>query len=108
MACKGRLTKQGGVRKNWLTRWFVLDLVQRTLCYYGDESEASLKGTIALGDISCAVHPYSNSDKGHRQFDIVTAARTYHIQAADAKTMQAWLDLINLVCAGSSAADSSD
>lgn len=58
---KGALTKQGGIRKNWLDRWFVLNLATRTLKYYTDKSESQQKGVINVMDIVMAVRDNSVS-----------------------------------------------
>ena len=47
---KGFLTKEGGFRKNWLERWFVLDLNHSTLTYYTDMKLSQMKGGIKLAD----------------------------------------------------------
>lgn len=46
--CKGFLTKLGAKRKNWLDRWFVLDLQTKILSYYTDMSETKLKGEVPI------------------------------------------------------------
>ena len=44
MYIKGALTKQGGIRKNWLERWFVLNMATGKLTYFSDRTESQQKG----------------------------------------------------------------
>ena len=38
---------QGGMRKNWLERWFVLDLNCGTIAYYTDMKLSQMKGGVS-------------------------------------------------------------
>lgn len=98
MFMKGALTKQGGIRKNWLDRWFVLNLATRTLKYYTDKSESQQKGVINVMDIVMAVHPQGELGS---KFSIVTnTGRTYHLSATSVPIMDAWITGINGVSPG--------
>eukprot|EP00039_Didymoeca_costata_P018213 m.332609 g.332609 ORF g.332609 m.332609 type:complete len:283 (-) comp16968_c0_seq1:77-925(-) len=99
LTCKGYLTKQGSKRKNWLERWFVMDLKKGNLCYYAsmEETAASLKGEILLSDITQAIRLVTDADKGSNKFSIVTRGRTYNVQADTHNTMMVWMEIINAV-----------
>ena len=46
--CKGYLTKKGDIRRNWKKRWFSLSLIEMSITYYTDDTEAVQKGLIIL------------------------------------------------------------
>ncbi len=53
---EGSFFKKGHVFKNWRQRFFVLDMVEKTLNYYSDEEKVSNKGklpSLALDCYSC-------------------------------------------------------
>lgn len=102
LVIKGHLTKQGSVRKNWLERWFVLDIRKGTLTYYAtmNEDPANCKGEILLKDITRAIHLVSEAQKGSHKFSIITKGRTYNVQADTHNAMRVWMEAVNAVGSG--------
>jgi hypothetical protein len=86
----GYLTKQGGQRKNWKSRWFVLSNVQ--LDYYVDNKpKSALKGVIVLRN--AAVRVATELKRSHT-IAVVTSDRVYYISAESEPSCTAWLNAI--------------
>jgi hypothetical protein len=86
----GYLTKQGGQRKNWKSRWFVLSNAQ--LDYYIDNKpKSALKGVIILK--GAAVRVATELKRSHT-IAVVTADRVYYISAENEPSCTAWLNAI--------------
>eukprot|EP01052_Picozoa_sp_SAG31_P013800 SAG31_NODE_840_length_11596_cov_3.056623_3_plen_384_part_00 len=74
----GWLQKQGGVRKNWLKRYFVFDpeVHSNFIAYYEDYYQRSCKGKIYLNDVidaRCSTAPTAVK----HEFEISTSKRVY-------------------------------
>jgi len=90
---KGYLVKQGGGRKAWQKRWFVLKT--NFVCYYKDnKSLLHPQGVIDLADSSVRLTPY-DSIKKKFCFEIVTPTRTYYAQGTDDKETTEWIKAID-------------
>ena len=87
------------MRKNWLERWFVLDLRSGRLTYYADMTEQSIKGEMSLRDITSALHltPADTKEASARTFSIITVGRTFNVRAETAAVMYVWIEAINMV-----------
>jgi len=84
---EGWLTKKGGNRRNWQTRWFVLKSPE--LSYYKNKKDAKPKGVILLG--GAKVKP-----SNHKQycFGVSLHERTYLMVAKDEKEKEDWMHAI--------------
>ncbi|ELR12396.1 PH domain containing protein [Acanthamoeba castellanii str. Neff] len=84
---QGWLTKKGGQRRNWKTRWCVLKTNE--FSYYTNKKDAKPKGTIVLSGIT--VKPSS-----HKEFcfGISTTERTYLMAGKDATEQEEWVTAI--------------
>lgn len=87
----GHLSKQGGKRKNWNKRYFVL--LPGVLFYFKDEKTATASGSIPL-EFSSVVDGneiLGMSNKKHF-FGIITFQRTYFLQASGVTERKDWMD----------------
>ena len=84
----GYLTKMGGVRHNWLRRWFVLDAQQLT--YFDSEAEENSLGAVELA-IVAKVRASSARDSTEEEIELVTKERTYRLRASTASERDMWL-----------------
>ena len=77
-ATKGQfMSKRGGVRKNWLKRWFILKGNQ--LKYYSDDSMKDLKGSIDMRH--CSVVRISTAPNASpTELELVCTERTYRLE----------------------------
>lgn len=94
----GFLTKKGGIRKNWLKRWFELDRSEHELAYFGMQSSTSLwvdrKGSIDTTTI-VSVHEGTAPSKTSEEFEVETADRTYRFRAESAGDRDSWIEALN-------------
>eukprot|EP00300_Choanocystis_sp_HF-7_P033401 c45744_g1_i1.p1 GENE.c45744_g1_i1~~c45744_g1_i1.p1 ORF type:complete len:332 (+),score=60.42 c45744_g1_i1:82-996(+) len=89
-AYTGWMTKQGGSRKTWRRRWFVLQ--NHTLSYYKDNTSASPLGIISLQ--GCSVSK-ADSQKKANCFQIYhPVRRTFYMYPATAVEQEEWLESI--------------
>eukprot|EP00041_Stephanoeca_diplocostata_P031061 m.958008 g.958008 ORF g.958008 m.958008 type:complete len:551 (-) comp23877_c0_seq1:6562-8214(-) len=97
LTCKGWLIKQGEVRKTWKARWFVLDLLDRNLCYYVNSRDVSKpKGEIPLRDILGVIRPGREDIAKQHMFYVITPARMWTFRAADHVNAEIWAHLLSL------------
>ena len=94
----GWLEKEGGWRKSWKRRFFVL--TGASLSYYAeDRPGAAPKGTIDLDDVvRCVDHEPAAGDKSGKAFNtfaVETLQRTYFVRAATHGERHAWVQAIN-------------
>ncbi|EGN98761.1 hypothetical protein SERLA73DRAFT_181393 [Serpula lacrymans var. lacrymans S7.3] len=86
----GYLWKKGERRKTWKKRWFVLRPAH--LAYYKTSAEYKLLHLLDLSDIhSCtpvALKKHTNT------FGLVSAVRTFYLQAVSAEEVQQWVQAI--------------
>jgi len=92
---EGYLVKQGGSRKNWKTRYFVL--VADTIFYFKDRNAAAPCGIIRLDD-KCKVSPGTFGKAN--SFELRTPVRIYYIYAERAADSHAWIDTITTLVSG--------
>jgi hypothetical protein len=104
---EGWMTKKGGVRPNWLKRWFVLS--ETSLEYFdvvqpganekpaaGAAGRAKPLGTIELSDVTIA--RFSEAPNAtHQEIEVCTGARIYRFQVSNPRgpTKKQWVDTIN-------------
>jgi len=97
IAKTGMMAKKGGIRHNWLTRYFTL--FNGALCYYPSPEDKVPKGYILTKDVT-EVRPKSNekvgkkANKGDYCFEVVTAKRTYYFSPDTKEDMDAWIEAI--------------
>ena len=94
IALQGYMSKQGGFVKNWKRRYFVLSLKDQRLYYFTDENKKEIKGFI---DLPHARVVSSDSKgkfalRGSSHFEVVTAGRTFHIEAPSTALRTAWME----------------
>ncbi|XP_072033727.1 pleckstrin homology domain-containing family A member 1-like [Amphiura filiformis] len=96
----GFCVKQGGVRKNWKRRFFVLN--DDGFSYYKGEMDKLPLRTILKKDIaSCKVSDIPLSTQRDNLFEVTTATRTFYVQADSPEEMKEWVTKIRtLVGAG--------
>jgi len=87
------------MRKNWLERWFVLDLRAGRLTYYSDMTEQTVKGEMSVRDITSALHltPGDTKEASTRAFSIITSGRTFNVRAETVDVMNIWIEIINVI-----------
>ena len=100
----GILTKKGGVRKNWLKRWFAIEPGTCTLAYYKDESKAEKKGEIQLLE---ATEPNRSRRPGAEAHEIEIQApdRTWLLQPPDPAAATGWLNALRPYAFGRAAVE---
>jgi len=87
----GLLVKQGGSRKTWNKRWFVLK--DGVLYYFKNKSKfAPLKGTIRLQANSLVED--AKGVKKKFAFQVTVMGRVFVIRALEEKAKQEWIDAI--------------
>ncbi|ELT87106.1 hypothetical protein CAPTEDRAFT_189353 [Capitella teleta] len=91
----GFCVKQGGKRKNWKKRVFVLD--KESLSYYKSREDKIPLRAIAVAEIldvriSIGVHPTKEN-----LFEVVTEKRVFYVQAANASERDSWIACIKSV-----------
>jgi PH domain len=87
LARTGYLSKRGGNRKNWSTRWFTLQ--QGYLSYYKSSKSSRPLGVIVLKDVTV-------DDSGRRPFcmAIYTPTRTYFAEAKSMQEKEEWIQAV--------------
>ena len=93
--CKAYLTKKGDIRRNWKKRWFSLSLIEMSITYYTDDTEAVQKGLIYLKDVVRVFQPDTAEAKSLNEFFIVARLRTYRIRAMSPESVRVWLTLLS-------------
>ena len=81
---EGWMEKKGGLRPNWLKRWFVLRSDERyaELCYYETpERQHATLGRIALADVLEA-RPSQAPGAPESELEVCTEGRTYRCRAS--------------------------
>ncbi|ETW83329.1 hypothetical protein HETIRDRAFT_157067 [Heterobasidion irregulare TC 32-1] len=86
----GYLWKKGERRKNWKRRWFVLRPAH--LAYYKTSAEYQLHRLLDLHEVHTCT-PVSLK-KHENTFGVVSAARTFYLQAETQEEMQAWVSAL--------------
>ena len=94
---QGYLYKRGGLRKNWLKRWFVLARTPNIIFMaYFDHSEVNNKTSVPKGVIPLAQAQLSSDDAafqktGHRHSMLIqTSSREYEIYAESLDDIDQW------------------
>ena len=87
---EGYLTKQGMIRKNWKTRWFILR--NNTLSYY--KSKLSAKPISRLDISQAGAVEYDNSKEKEYCFRIELPHRTFYMHAGSAEDCDNWVELL--------------
>ena len=86
---QGFLEKKGGVRRNWLRRWFVIN--GAALEYYTKEG-GELKGSIPLAGNEARL---STAPSSHdHELEVVTVERVFRIRATSEHECLEWLDAL--------------
>eukprot|EP01051_Picozoa_sp_SAG22_P005014 SAG22_NODE_286_length_12969_cov_6.982828_4_plen_140_part_00 len=87
----GRMTKKGGVRTNWLDRYFELD--GGGMSYYETEEKARKLGNIVGFEHGKGVVRISEArgSSGKWEIEIETPQRTYRVRARTMPERDAWL-----------------
>ncbi|XP_038613571.1 pleckstrin homology domain-containing family A member 1 isoform X2 [Tachyglossus aculeatus] len=90
----GYCVKQGAVMKNWKRRYFQLD--ENTIGYFKSELEKEPLRIIPLKEVH-KVQECKQSDIMMRDnlFEIVTASRTFFVQADSPEEMHSWIKAIS-------------
>lgn len=86
----GWMTKQGGSRKSWRKRWFVLR--NHTLSYYKDASDSSPLGIISLQ--GCSVSPTDAVKKPHCFQVYHPVRRTFYMYPSTRMEQDQWIQCI--------------
>eukprot|EP01048_Picozoa_sp_COSAG05_P011553 COSAG05_NODE_1095_length_5901_cov_26.506205_5_plen_257_part_00 len=93
----GWMTKKGGIRPNWLKRWFNIEPMETRLklVYYGKPSKPfsnDEKGSIVIGsqDIVRRSEAKSAPSSAH-EIELVTSERTYRLRCEDINQMKEWI-----------------
>lgn len=86
----GYLTKQGGLVKNWKTRWF--SLLQNELKYYKHNTDKEPIRNLDLNDCSCCEHDASQDKENC--FRLVFTWRTFYMYAATEQDAREWVELL--------------
>lgn len=96
----GALVKRGGVRKNWKSRWFVVDPDRGVLTYFEHEGDkpGSVKGTIDLhgATVLDCTDRFETHGKNHC-FGLETKGRTYFMSACDPSDCREWSRILGIV-----------
>jgi len=99
---KGWLYKRGKFRQSWKRRYFAVDPIKHTLCYYMSPPEEAVRrgrvvkplGVIDLTNSTVIVekdlHSYENC------FRVKTHSRDYYISASDPFKMNTWISVLRL------------
>ena len=86
----GNLTKRGGSRKSWKTRWFTLT---PTELRYSAGPKKAPKGLIHLATVEDVV--INVDQKKKHCFSVATPERTYYIYAKTRDDMHDWIEAVN-------------
>ncbi|XP_078284900.1 pleckstrin homology domain-containing family A member 2-like isoform X2 [Rhinoraja longicauda] len=90
----GFCVKQGIVRKSWKRRYFILD--ENSFSYFKCEMEKEPLRAIPLKDIQRAQDcSCSQALMRDNLFELVTATRTFYIQADSPAEMESWIAAVN-------------
>eukprot|EP01047_Picozoa_sp_COSAG01_P070546 COSAG01_NODE_10724_length_2095_cov_1.018036_2_plen_325_part_00 len=96
---EGLLTKKGGIRRNWLERWFQLDRDDHELTYFGRNASSNLwidkKGAIDTSTI-IGVRESTAETATAAEIEIETPDRTYRLRAADVEERDSWIDALSI------------
>ena len=93
----GWLTKRGGVRKNWLKRWFRLNCELRLFEYYSCPKQYTPLGTISLATATCA-RKSQNPAAAQWEFELLTPERTYCFRCENQISYDRWLQSVQSQC----------
>ena len=90
---EGWLHKRGEGRKNWTKRWFKLT---GSSLNYAEKKNKPLKGSIPLGSVTDVVicSDGNVTKKKSNVFEVITAGRTYYIQAGSVEDMAEWIEAV--------------
>ncbi|XP_057200426.1 pleckstrin homology domain-containing family A member 1a isoform X1 [Triplophysa rosa] len=90
----GYCVKQGALMKNWKRRYFVLE--QNSMSYFKSEQEKEPLRIIILKEVH-KVQECKHSEIMMRDnlFEVVTASRTFYIQADSPEEMHSWIKAIS-------------
>eukprot|EP00045_Choanoeca_perplexa_P018053 m.276392 g.276392 ORF g.276392 m.276392 type:complete len:1458 (-) comp17697_c1_seq12:160-4533(-) len=94
---KGYLTKLGDIKKSWKRRWFHVDLKERRVVYYPDESSSKQCGEIRIGSILRAVLPTTLAARADNLLLIVTDRRTFQVKAPSGGACAFWCKLFQVL-----------
>ena len=99
--CEGKLIKQGGIAKTWLSRWFVLDFVRECLVYFESleacRNQNQPKGVIALKNVKRVYQNInSRNDLVRNIFCLEATGRTYYMKAPSLQSMEIWIASLQL------------
>ncbi|XP_003225800.1 dual adapter for phosphotyrosine and 3-phosphotyrosine and 3-phosphoinositide [Anolis carolinensis] len=87
---EGYLTKQGGIVKNWKTRWFTLH--RNELKYYKDQT--STEPIRALDLTECSAVQFDYSQDKINCFCLVFPLRTYYLYAKTGVEADEWIKIL--------------
>jgi hypothetical protein len=88
---EGWLTKQGGERKNWKKRWFLLQ--DNILYYFADQKDEFSKGSIPLGKVT-QIQRHEHKKKFIFEIHTTVEGRVFYILAESEAVMKDWMDAI--------------
>lgn len=88
----GFCVKQGGMRKNWKRRFFVLNDVG--LHYFNSDSAREPIRTIYRGEITSVQKSQGHHSNRHNLFEVETPKRVFYIQCDSPEEMQCWIAAI--------------
>ncbi|XP_061180134.1 pleckstrin homology domain-containing family A member 1-like [Saccostrea echinata] len=89
---KGYCVKQGGVRKNWKRRYFVVN--DGGLAYYSNEQSDEPLRHIPRGDITDVRKATMSPGARDNLFEVHTSKRTFYIQCDTPEDVQEWISAI--------------
>ena len=95
---EGLLTKKGGIRRNWLERWFQLDRDDHELTYFGRNASnlwIDKKGVIDTQTI-IGVRESTAETATAAEIEIETPDCTYRLRAADVGERDSWIDALSI------------
>jgi len=102
MDCRGWLFKRGHYRQSWKKRYFVVDPIKHTLCYYQatpppEGSKARPPKALGIIDLTSS-KVIVEKDLGHIQncFRVCTPQRDFYIAATDPFKMNTWISVLRL------------
>lgn len=83
--------KQGGMRKNWKRRYFVL--TEQNILYFSSKKAKEPLGVIPRNDIQ-EVKVSTKHPTRDNLYEIVTTKRTFYIQCDNPEEMASWIEVI--------------